>query len=394
MSESMREQVALRLASQAESGLRRLTFELGGEQVSLWLRNERLVEHCTCGLDSCEHVATALRFVAGAASGTTVEARPRSSSRPPSHELMPLIGAFEDLCLATARSGIEAASSPSIKRGISELLNAAPRPTPLAIARFVGRLQEALTTGNVGDVAMLFEGALRWVEEVRRGDAGADALARRRVWVGGSELYASESLADATLIEVAREWVAGTERAQIERRYLIDLASGEPYIEERRRTELEVSVGPCPRLILVSYAEVIGAARPKRARLLQYTVSLQLGEPVLARMLELALVDVAALREHYANELRLAPALAEPFVLFAPATLEPGSQGGLRDASGARLDFAHPELVGADAVRAATREGELACVLGRLVARGSGVQLVPLSAIVRRGAWLELSRVT
>ena len=394
MSEQLREQVAARLLQHGDAGLRRATFEVAGEQVTLWARGERLHETCTCGFEGCEHVGVALQLLAGAA--PTLEARPRSSSRPPAiaDELGALAAAFEDLCLATARAGIATAESPSIKRALRELLNAAPTPTPIPLARWVGRLLEAFASREVGEVAQLFEGALRWVDELRARDASATALARRRAWLETGDGLGSEALADVTLLEVAREWVAGTERAQIERRYLLEPASGEVMVEARRRGEHEGSVGPCPRLALVAFAELTTGAVPPHVRLLQYTISVQLGEATLARVLELADPQIASLRERYVRALESAPGLAEPFVIFAPRALEEGPLGALRDGSSERIAFTDPETLGADAVRAALRGGELACVLGRLRGRASGLTITPLSTLVRRGAWLELSRIT
>jgi hypothetical protein len=397
MSDSLRDQVVARLVQHQEAGLQRATIDVAGEQVTLWARGEQLHELCTCGFDGCEHVGAALRFLGGGHTlALPLETRARSSSsRPPAthDDFDALAAAFEDLCLATARAGVVSADSPSIKRALTELLNAAPTPTPLPLARWVGRLQEALATREVGEVAQLFDGALRWADELRARDMSSAALARRRAWLGSRDGLGSESLGDVTLLEVAREWVAGTERAQIERRYLLDLSGGEVLVEERRRGDLDVSVGPCPRLAVVAFAELATASRPPRARLLQYAISVQVNEHALARVVEVAHSEVSALRERYVSDLRSAPGLSEPFAIFAPAVLESGGQASLRDRAGERIEFAEPDVL-PDAVRAASAGGELVCVLGRLLGRASGLALKPLSAIVRRGAWLELSRIT
>jgi len=398
VSELLREQVALRLSSLREAGVRRLSVDVSDEQVTLWLRTGRLHASCTCARSDCEHMTTALQLVAGGTPSplATIEPRARSSSRPipAADDLTPLAAAFEDLCLATVRAGMAAAESPSIKDALRELLSAAPKPTPLPVARWVGRLQEALATGDAALAAQLFDGALQWAEQLRARDATSAALTRRHAWLAPGDSLGSESLADVTLLEVAREWVAGCERAEIERRYLVELSAGSVFVEERRRNDLEISVGPCPRLAVVAFAELASAARPARARLLQYTMSLSLGETVLARLAELAETQVISLRERYVRELREAPGLAEPFAIFAGSSLESGPQGALRDLRGDRLGFAAPQTLGADAVRAALRGGELVCVLGRLLGRASELALQPLSVLVRCGAWLELQRIT
>jgi hypothetical protein len=47
-----------------------------------------------------------------------------------------------------------------------------------------------------------------------------------------------------------------------------------------------------------------------------------------------------------------------------------------------------------DALLAATRGADIVCVLGRLLARSSGLILQPLSAVVRNEEGLELRRLT
>jgi creatinine amidohydrolase/Fe(II)-dependent formamide hydrolase-like protein len=378
--------------------IRRVSVEVAGEQVTLWTRHGRLREGCTCGAERCEHVLAALHFLLD---GTTLavgaEVRVRSSLRPPPAgiELHALPEAFEELCLATARAGLATPDSPSIKRALDQLLAAAPTPLPLSIARWVGRFQEALSHGESGELARLLDGALRWTEELRTDSATLDAQARRVAWLGTLDHPTTASLADVTLVELAREWLAGVERAAIERRYLIDLAGGELFVEERRRGELEISLGPCPRVAHVAFAELDTATRPQRARLLQYAISMQLTETPWQRVVQLAHTQVTSLRERYAAEVREAPALAEPFVIFAPSQVDGADDGFLRDESGDRVDVRGDHgTPGLEALLAACRGAEIVCVLGRLLGRASGLMLQPLSAIVRRGEWLELRRVT
>jgi hypothetical protein len=145
----------------------------------------------------------------------------------------------------------------------------------------------------------------------------------------------------------------------------------------------------------VAFAELEPATRPPRARLLQYTLSVQLTEAPWQRVVQLAHTEIAALRDLYVSDLRACPGLAEPFAIFAPTDVEQDPDGMLRDARGERLavrgDAGTPSL---DALLAASRGGDLVCVLGRVLGHASGIMLQPLSVIVRRGAWLELRRVT
>ncbi|MDB4976500.1 MAG: hypothetical protein JWN48_4841 [Myxococcaceae bacterium] len=398
---SAHEQLLARFLQHAESGLRRLTIEIGGEQVTLFMRQGRLRESCTCGLERCEHSMVVLQFlVEGAAQSSPAEVRVRSSMRPPAGgpASTPLGDAFEELCLATARAGIATPDSPSIKQALAQLRAAAPTPVPLSLARWIGRFQESLAAGEVGELSRLLDGALQWLEELTADSASFGAVANRRVWLGPDDASSAgpavDSLAEVTLLEVAREWVSGLDRAAIERRYLVDLAGGEIFSEERRRGELEISVGPCPRIAQVAFAELETATRPRRARLLQYTLSVQVPEAPWQRVVALAHAEIESLRERYAADLSASPALAEPFAIFAPAEID-SSSASLSDQRGERLPLRNEAgQSGLDALLAATRGGEIVCVLGRLLGRAAGLALHPLSAIVRRGDWLELRRVT
>jgi hypothetical protein len=395
------ELVLARFLQHADHGLRRLTIEIGGEQVTLWLRQGRLRESCTCGLERCEHVAVVLQFlVEGAAQSSPAEVRVRSSMRPlaSSEASLPLPAAFEALCLATARAGVATPDSPSIKDALVQLLAAAPDPVPLSLARWVGRFMGSLSVGDAGELSRLLDGALSWVDELRAGDTSFVASANRRAWLGpvegGNAVASTDSLAEVTLVEVAREWISGLDRAAIERRYLVELVSGEVFTEWRRRGDTDISVGPCPRLAQVAFAELETAMRPRRARLLQYTISPEVSEAPWQRVISLAHTEISTLRELYAADLRASPAFAEPFAIFAPAQVDL-SGCALTDTRGERLTLrTAPTISTMDALLAATRGADIVCVLGRLLARASGLILQPLSAVVRSTERLELRRLT
>lgn len=398
---SSHEQLLARFLQHAESGLRRLTIELGGEQVTVWLRQGRVRESCTCGIERCEHIAVVLQFLAeGAAGSSPSDVRVRSSMRPPAGEpvVLPLADAFEELCLATARAGVGAPDSPSIKQALEQVVAAAPSPVPLSLARWVGRFMGALSVGDVGDISRLLDGALQWVEELRSDGVSFAASESRRAWLGpldtGNSYAAIDSLAEVTLLEVAREWISGLDRAAIERRYLVELVSGEVFSEERRRGELEISVGPCPRIAHVAFAELESAPRPRRVRLLQYTITLQVPEAPWQRVVSLAHTEIESLRAHFTTALRDSPALAEPFAIFAPARIDV-AENALVDTHGERLPLrTAPTASMMDALLAATRGADVVCVLGRMLGRAPGLILHPLSAVVRSGDWLELRRIT
>ncbi|HEX5656025.1 MAG TPA: hypothetical protein VFX59_02475 [Polyangiales bacterium] len=384
------EALLARFLQHAESGLRRMSFELANEQVTLFMRDGRLRELCTCGVERCEHIAVVLRFLTDGAAPADVRVRSSVRPPPPDQGAVALATAFEELCVACARAGIEARDSPSINQALAQLLTAAPDPVPLSLARWIGRFRDALAFGELGELSRLLDGALRFTDQLREGPLSAPE--QRRAWL--DEVDGSEALSEVTLVEVAREWITGLDRASIERRYLIELVSGQVYSEERRRDDSRISVGPCPRLAQVAFAEIDSATRPPRAKLLQYTLSVQVPEAPWQRVVSLAETQLSVLRERFAADLRASPALAEPFAIFAPAQLEVAANA-LTDAEGERLALrSDPNLSGIDALLAATRGADVVCVLGRMLGRASGLLMKPLSVVVRNGGWLELRRVT
>lgn len=388
-----------RFSARAERGLRRVSCEVAGELVTFTLRDGRIQALCTCAGSECEHKLIALEFLRERVdAGSVPPAKLRSSSRPPSlnySDAQAMAEAFEELCLATARAGANMQDSPSIRAALDQLIASATQPASLSLSRFIGRFHSALAMGEVGTVARLLAGAEAWAQEIKRGERTRESAARTRVWLGIPDGEAPASLTDLTLVELGREWLSGLTRSSIERRYLVDLASGTLYTEERRRGEQEISVGPCPRVVHVAFAELETALSPARSRLLQYSVTHEPNDWQWQRLAELAEPDVSTLLTRYAESARACPSLSEPAVLFAPSELLPGPTGALRDASGTRLelrDDADAPL--ADTVRALATEGELVWVLGRLRGLLRGIVLRPTSILLRINGRLRLRRIT
>jgi hypothetical protein len=389
-----------RLARQGERGVRRVSIEMAGEQVTFTRRDTRVQAVCTCGGERCEHYQAALRFFSeeGASAPLAPREGKRSSMRPPAaprSEARALAEALSELCLATARAGTRAADSPSLRAALDQLYVAAPEPLPIPLARFVGRFTQALASAEVGEVARLLNGAQRFSDAVLNGESSPESKAHARAWLGGSEGEAPAALTDVALMEIGREWLSGRVRSAIERRYLVDLASGELYCEERRRGETDVSVGPCPRIVHVAFAELETALEPGRARLLQYTISPEPSAAQWQRLAELGDVDVSALSTLFAQAERRCPGMAEPAALFSPRELVAGAAGSLRDSMGVRLALSDDsETPMADTLRALCGEGELVWILGRLRGLESGLALRPISLLVKRAGGLSLRRVT
>ena len=69
--------LAAHFARHADAGVRRVTLDIGGEQVSLFTRQARLRALCTCGQDGCEHL-----LLLGATQDVVVESGIRPLAEP------------------------------------------------------------------------------------------------------------------------------------------------------------------------------------------------------------------------------------------------------------------------------------------------------------------------
>jgi hypothetical protein len=187
------------------------------------------------------------------------------------------------------------------------------------------------------------------------------------------------------MLEVAREWVHGTERHQIERRYLVDLQSGEVFREECVRRQSMSSLGPCPRLIGVSLAEAEHGAAPRRMRLLQYTTTPDVDRASWDLLASLGLRDSDALATSYRGALSQFGALSEPFVLVAPKALQDNPPALVLE-QGAALHLGEADEPGVLARFERAHAGAgLAWVAGRLLQQGGALVLKPLAAGMREG---------
>jgi hypothetical protein len=321
--------------------------------------------------------------------------------RGPDIDLSPLADAVDALLLAVVRAGTGAQGSPTIRDAIEQVVSKAEKPTPLGLARWLGRLQEALGRGDPGKLARVLEGARRFTEDIRKGASSGSASERRQAlhrtvaWLGASIAggRAVEPLEEAVLIEVAREWLAGGPRERIERRYLMDLARGEVLREERARAVMDASVGPCPRVVQVAFGEVESFGEPKRVRLLQYAVSPRPTEQHWAKVERFTARLVRQLAATYAAAMSACPGISEPFVLFAPRRLAT-ERPELIDADGERLpvigDAERPLF---ETLRAVCDGGRLVWVSGRLIGVAGALFIRPASALVQVGDRQRLCRI-
>jgi hypothetical protein len=415
--------------------LERMTIDVpgpnGSELVSLRARGGELSWSCTCGAARCEHAQAALALLA--------EAPARSSSIPPAQVPAPapalsaeqesalpplpaavarevlavtpadgtaishdrrtlpapeprsgidrraLADSLDDVLVAVTRSGVAAKGSASVSDAFARLRRAAPVPLPLPLARWLGRLELALAHADADEAALVLAGAALLVEDLR-----APALpdrerdARLQAWLGApGSAHVGPRLTDRTLLEIAREQLAGATRSSIERRHLIDVDSGQMYREERVADGDPTSLGSCPRLLTVWLATLEPGPPPARVHVLQYTATPAIDDAVWERLAQHAERDFATVAARYRAEVEPFPGSSEPFALVAPS--QPPSEDALRDAQGRALALIGPS--GSHSLRALAleREGsELLWLCGRLCAPHGALSLRPAGAAVRR----------
>lgn len=391
------------LVPRGQPGVSRVTLEVDGEQVTVFVRDGKRELLCTCGEPDCEHAAIALSWLGGrkveADQATTQAVR---SSAPPTDAGAPeqpsdLADALDDLVLAVVRGGVQSATSLSVSEGVEQVVARAPKPTPVGLARWLGRLNAALEQHDVGQSARLLGGAVRLIQDLRSGDPGREGKARMVAWLGAAAGtgWPMERVQDRTLMEVGREWLSGLTRDSLERRYLVDLGSGEIFREEDSSGSERLSVGPSPRVLEVGLAEVEPGGVPRRIRVLQYALRAIPAAQDWAKLEALAATRVRDLGNAYAHALRRYPGLAEPFVLFAPKSMSEEARFEPQDSDGERLPLARAEepqwvaaLEGMVADKGAT------WVAGRLLDAGDTLLLHPSSLGFRGESGPRMQRIT
>lgn len=407
MTDALREAARQALESLGEPGaegeVTRVTVDVAidgrAELVTVALRDGKLV-WTTSG--EGPHVRAALRWLAATRpaepkvrttepeiAAARVSWVPDASGADQSGARSRLADALDDVVTVVVRAGASGAGSPSVAESLERLRKEAPLPTPIGLGRWLGRLRSALDAGDAVLAARLLDGAAQLAEDLRRDRPSPEA--RRRVidWMGGSGSDLAlevERISDRVLVEVAREPLSSSERGGVERRHLVDLQSGEVFREERTRSSPVASVGPCPRVVNVGLADVEHGASPRRIRLMQYVVSLEVGQDELDRIEAGAYRSVSALAERY-RELTLAsPGQAEPFAIAAARRF--GTEGGpvVYDDEGEPLPFARADDPAAVEVLESVVPPEgPRWVAGRLVDVAGVLMMVPCAVAIPDG---------
>lgn len=340
------------------------------------------------GSTSGPHVEAALAILGLGAPAQAVSLPPertlfrRASLPPPAEPGRPdesglaLPIAFEDLVTAVARVGVlGAAEAPSVLAARERVIAAAPAPLPLGLARYLGRLKGALADRDVVPVARLLEEAARFTQAARQGTSATRDRERLRALLGIGE-PGCETVSDRVMVELSREWIAGTERGSLERRLLVDVETGALYVEIRAR-QGAISLGPCPRTVRVGLAEVEPGPAPRTIRVLQYEVSAGITPERHDDLTARAEDDLAAVRARFHAALHAYPGLSEPFALVAPVRLVREGGFALVDAAGETLALVDTDEEGRSAALGERLVGNLEWVVGALHERSGQLALDP-----------------
>jgi hypothetical protein len=302
--------------------------------------------------------------------------------------------ALDDLLTAITRVGVAKAQyAPSVDAALERVISAAPEPTPSGLGRFIGRLQREIRSAEPRPMARLLVGASQLADALRTTARTRDTEERLVAWLGArpGSMPEVELVHDRTMIEVGREWLSGTERASLERRYLVDIESGSIYREDRPR-HATASLGPCPRQLQVGLAEVEFGPSPRRIRVLQYEVRPDvLGESWVG-LQQIASRSFAEVAAGYRRSVEAHPSLSEPFALVAPHRIERNDIFKVFDSEGRQLVLNRSERRGAVlAFYDILAEGaEPTWLAGRLTDTGTTVCLIPFALGTRDRTYTRL----
>jgi hypothetical protein len=377
----------------AHGSIDRVTVDVTDHQqrevVTVRLRENALTWSCTCGRRPCEHVQLALSWISGDANGQVHKGKeseigPTTSawshlSWPPDlrtiedfdqavrADIPALAASLEELITVTVAAGISAGLTSPVATAIDRLIAISPKPLPLGISRWVGRFRVSLTDRSVDGAARLLDGASKLVDDLRSGSRDMPALERVVSWLGAysADKRTIERVSDRSLLEIAREWMDGTDRCTI---------------EKRARDLSAASLGPCPRLITVGLAVAEQGAHPRRIRLLQYSTAVAIPAQAWEQLASWASRAFSPLREVYQHAIVNYPGLCEPFVIIAPARLVRDPLPIPIDESGHPLPLAAArDLYAVKVIDAMTAQQRPDWIAGRLVDAQGTLMIRPLS---------------
>jgi hypothetical protein len=386
----------------ARPHVRRLTAEIeidGKTEIVAVIHDERGIRAIASdGATKGPYVDAALEAFSDVFSRRASEhPEPAADGKPKSLATRPELKlALDELVTATVRAGIESAKqAPALKLALDSLVRIAERETAPGLERFIGRLRNAIEFGDVEECAMLLGGATQLIADLSEDEPSDRALERLSGWI---QLPGSppreKSIYEHDFVEMGREWVAGVTRASLQRRYLVDVATGEVF-REITRAGRRASVGPSPRFIHAGLALAYAGTVPTRLQLMQYEIAAEVPEVAKNALAAHAHRRVAELVERFRAAHATAPGQAEPFALFAPSEVvwEDGA-AALLDEAGMRLPLASSEGLELDSALVRALEGRVPrLVAGRLFLSDGVLLLRPFSLLVGEGSAARMVRL-
>lgn len=390
------------------------------EVVTLRLRDGTLSLVCTCGKTACDHAHAALALL-DAVEPQEVEVLelgerrssewvdlPMRVSELPAPQLKAgldvreeLATALTDVRTAVARSGLSEGVSAGVLEALERVGRYTSTPNTVGLRGFVGALRSGLEARDKDTTVRALAAANTMIEALRATTPTEASELRIATWLGpssGTVLSSAPSspvshalnnarVSERTYLELSREQRPGLTRADIERRYLFDLADGALYREDRSPNEPNVSVGPCPRSINVGFAHLEPGLPPRRIRLLQYTTTPMVELSVFEKVASFALPSFEPLLQRHRDHVQQGGELSDLLALVRPArTAERApSQTDVRllDEAGHALPLRGNEGV-ARKLEIFLSEATPLWVFGRVLQQGTELVLVPLAACARK----------
>jgi hypothetical protein len=372
-------------------------IEGGGqaELVSMRMRDGLLSVLCTCGARGCVHVQEALALFEDEARSDAAEERITHVFEPamrlsepipmPALKVTPegrnrLSDVLSDVLLAVTRSGISGGISAGVSEALERLAEHASTASATGLRTWVGVLKAALEARDTEAAVRTLAACGAMIDALRKLEPPAIADAHVSSWLGSppSSNIASERATERTYLELAREHRAGLARAGVEQRYLIDLATGELFREDRAATEA-ASLGPCPRLVSIGLAHIESGHPPRRIRLLQYTTTPLIEAASWLSVVRFAQPTFESLLPRYKQHMATAASLTDMIALVKPARVHMADRAHLVDEAGKALLLTGPEGT-ASRLEGFMHATEAQWVLGRVHAQADMLSLVPLAA--------------
>jgi len=266
-----------------------------------------------------------------------------------------------------------------VSEALERLAEHASTASATGLRVWVGSLKTALEARDNEAAVRALAAASAMIDALRKVEPPATADAHVVSWLGtpASGAITSERATERTYLELAREHRAGLARAGVEQRYLIDLATGELFREDRAATET-ASLGPCPRLVSIGLAHIEPGHAPRRIRLLQYTTTPLIDASVWQSLARFVLPSFEPLLARHKEHMSSSAGLTDMLALVRPARVHASDRAHLVDDTGRALVVTGAEGT-ANRLEAFINGTEPQWVLGRVHAHADMLSIAPLA---------------